>query len=80
MNKFVRFSKNFIYGMKRGFQWYKYMIKNESKWYILSFIFDMILLPIKLIIVIPIAWFKPEIIENSNFGQEVLYEMSREDF
>ena len=80
MNKFVNFSKNFIYGMKRGFQWYIYMIKNESKWYILSFIFDMILLPIKLIIVIPIVWFKPEIFENSHFGQEVLYELSREDF
>lgn len=80
MKKFLEFGKGTFLGMKRGLQWYAYTIKHESKWYILALIFDLILLPLKLLIVIPIAWFRPEILVNSNFGEQIYEELEREDY
>lgn len=80
MEKFLWFCKGMLFGMKRGIQWYIHTIKYESKWYILALIFDLVLLPLKLLIVIPLALFKPEIIENSNIYEQVCEEIEREDF
>ena len=80
MEKFLWFCKGMLFGMKRGLQWYIHTIKYESKWYILTLIVDLVLLPLKLLIVIPIAWFRPESLANSNFGEQVYEELEREDF
>lgn len=80
MEKILEFCKGLLFGMKRGLQWYVHTIKYESKWYILALIFDLVLLPLKLLIVIPLAWFKPEILVKFTIYEQVCEELEREDF
>ena len=52
--------KAFFNGIRRGFRMYKNQIKYGSKWYILVFMVDMVLLPIKLLLVLPLAVLRPK--------------------
>ena len=54
--------KYFVMGMKMGFNKMLKLIKNESKWWIIPCIIDLVLIPLKLIIVIPIMVFAPKIL------------------
>lgn len=45
------FIKGQFSGIIIGFKYGKKVIKEESKWYIIPFMFDIILLPVKLIVV-----------------------------
>lgn len=47
----LMFMKAQFSGIIIGFKYGKKVIKEESKWYIIPFMFDIILLPVKLIVV-----------------------------
>lgn len=60
MKEFWWHCKAFGLGMKVGFMWYIGQIK-QSKWYIVPFVIDMLLLPLKAIILLPLCqtkWFQ----------------------
>ena len=65
----------FWYGIVIGFNWELKLVK-ESKWYIIPFVLDIILMPVKLIIFIPLCctkWFK-----NTKFYKEALEDIFKE--
>ena len=45
------FIKAFFKGMILGFKWYGRRV-NENKWYIIPLVFDVVLLPIKTIVIL----------------------------
>lgn len=66
--------KCYWYGTKAALNMYKYLIE-ENKWMIILFIIDMIFIPVKMLIFIPLSftkWFSTTKIYK--FGEEVIEE------
>lgn len=72
MKEFWEYCKAFGLGMKAGFMWGLEQIK-KSKWYIVPFVFDVLLLPLKVIILVPLCqakWF-----QNTEFYKSCIDEI-----
>ena len=75
MKTVLEFLAAFWYGMTVGFKLGLNNVK-ESKWYIIPFVLDIILIPVKLIILVPLCctkWFR-----NTNFYKEAAEEVFKE--
>ena len=74
--------KYFVIGMKLGFNKMVKLIRNESKWWIIPCIIDLVLIPLKLIFLLPIMIFAPSIMLDILTEEDVhniMEEMLRED-
>ena len=74
--------KYFVMGMKLGFSKMVEQIRNESKWWIIPCIVDLVLIPLKLIFLLPIMIFAPSILLDILTEEDVhniMEEMLRED-
>lgn len=63
------FIKSFVVGMGIGFKWQLIQIK-RNKWYIILVIIDIVLIPLKLVLLIPTMTIK--------CGRKIVFQMSDE--
>lgn len=86
MEKIITKVKSFFVGMYYAgvavFNMYADLIMNESKWYILILLIDLILVPVKLLIVLVWGIFNKESFRRSSIAEwadEMIYEYGELD-